>query len=438
MKKIISIAACIYLSTHLSACTNSKSEDANSDQITNGLENPDAPAADKPAGNPDEAQAGFLDDQLPEDTLGAASKDNSSDKGNADKSASTPPPATTDSAPLSLDDPGAPPPSTDTAMADLGKDNKSEPTPEAVEKTDAPKPVAASLQKVKDTPYRENGQLLNSVYIARPGDTYKSISTMIYGNGDKAVDLKNANPGMKKPKPGQKVYYNSPKRPEDDTKIVNFYDDSGAPAQTYVAKDGDNLRKVSKELLGYPDAWKEVWATNAVESKGKLPAGTELRYWKGAAPATTTDIGAPPVVASNTPPPPPPPVEAKAPDVAPPPPPPPMPEANLPPPPPPPVANAQPPPPPPPMPEANLPPPPPPPPPAEAKAPDLPPPPPPPMNNAGKKIKTPGAPDEAMDQDTMMALAGAGIIAVGLAAIIVIRKRKAQRAANAFESNVGT
>jgi hypothetical protein len=449
MKKIVSIAACIFLVTHMAACTNSKTDDVNGDQVNSGLENPDGATADsKPAtGNPDEAQAGFLDDQLPDDTMGAASKDNAATPPpattEADKAATAlenPPPADATPAPPSMEDTVNPPASTDASLADAGK--PAEPAPEEVAKTEAPKPAPAALQKIKDMPYRENGQLLNTVYISRPGDTYKSISAMVYGSEDRAADLKSANPSMKKPKPGQKVYYNSPKRPEDDTKIVTYYEDAGIPAQTYITKDGENLRKVSKDLLGYSAAWKEVWATNTVESKGKMPAGTELRYWKG-----SSDTSAPKVpslaggdkgdaMAANTAPP----TETL------PPPPPPMPEANMPPPPPPPTVadarqNLPPPPPPPPMPEANMPPPPPPPPPVEAKAPDLPPPPP-PMNNAmnnGKKMKAPGSPDDGgMDQDTMMALAGAGIIAAGLAAIIVIRKRKAQRASSSFESNVGT
>lgn len=84
--------------------------------------------------------------------------------------------------------------------------------------------------------------------------------------------------------------------------------------------------------------------------------------------------------------------------------------------------------PPPPPPAADLPPPPP----AEAMNP----PPPPPV--AKKAIPT--MTDGEMDQDMMMSLAGAGIIAAGLAAIIIIRKRRQNRdMATAFnDTQVGT
>jgi hypothetical protein len=234
---------------------------------------------------------------------------------------------------------------------------------------------------------------------------------MIYGNADKAKDLKKANNG-KKVKPSEKIYYNSPQRPNDETKIATYYEDMGMMPEVYVSKEGDNLKKVSKELLGYDNAWKEVWALNGVESKAKLPAGTELRYWKGApaAPAPKTEL------AKNEMPPPSPPNEMPPP----PPPPPPMPDQSV-------AANTanQLPPPPPPMPNDM--PPPPPPPPAEAVNP--PPPPPPAKKAAAKKEASAVA---GLDQDTMMMLGGAGIVAIGLASIIIIRKRRQKEMQAAF------
>ncbi len=154
----------------------------------------------------------------------------------------------------------------------------------------APKPKA-SLKKVADAPFKgPNGWLLNAVYISRPGDTMKSVSTKIYGSPAKAKDLGKANPSIaKRPlKVGDKIYYNSPQRPNDDTKMLTFYEDLGMEPEIYVAKANDNLRPVSQKLLGDKDSWKEVWATNpAVESKGELSEGTQLRYW------ASSDIAAP-------------------------------------------------------------------------------------------------------------------------------------------------
>jgi LPXTG-motif cell wall-anchored protein len=267
------------------------------------------------------------------------------------------------------------------------------------------------LLKVKDATYREGDQLINAVYVARPKDSYKSISSMIYGSEDKVKDLKAANPGIKKVKTGQKIYYNSPKRATDESKIMNYYEESGMPAETYVTKKGDNLKKLSKGLLGFPDAWKEIWMTNAsVESKEKLNEGTEIKYWKDAAGGAPAQQMAADGNRQPTPMPqeanPPPPAQADLP-----PPPPQQAQANLPPPPPPPQQA-----------QANLPPPPPPP---EA----APPPPTPQMAKKPPKIAQPGVEEGAMDDQTMMAMAAAGIVIAAIAALIIIRKKKAQKAA---------
>jgi hypothetical protein len=279
----------------------------------------------------------------------------------------------------------------------------SEPAPEvaAAPSFDEPPKPKASLKKVESTPFERGGQLLNAVYVARPSDSYKSISKMIYGSEDRWRDIKKANPSISKPKPGNKIYYNSPVRADDRTKILTYYEDLGMVPEVYVSKDGDNIRNISKDLLGYDNAWQEIWATNMVESKGKIPAGTELRYWK-AAPAQATEIAqnsmpadpsmgtAAGMTGANSMPPPPPP----------------MPE--MPPPPPPMEASAPPPPP------IDLPPPPPP---AEA----LNPPPPPPMAKKTKKTEGMGMGDD------LVYLGAAGGIALFAVGILMYRKRKQQR-----------
>jgi hypothetical protein len=287
---------------------------------------------------------------------------------------------------------------------------------------ETPKKSGGTYQKVKTAPFTEGGQLLNAVYIARPKDSFKSVAKMIYGDDKKNKDLKKANPGLSSLKTGDKVYYNSPQRPTDDQKMASYYEDSGMMPETYVTKEGDDLKKVSKNLMGFDNAWKEVYALNTVESKTELPAGTELKYWKPA--PATVDLAAnssmpstnemPPSNMGEMPPPPP--------------------VAELPPPPP--IAELPPPPPvqavaPPAPPVAELPPPPPP-------EPVAPPPPPPPV---AKKTVPKEAPVEGgMDNDMVMALGGGGILLVGLVAIMVLRKRKqAKEMAAAFnETQVGT
>lgn len=506
MKKIAVLLASLAFVIYTAGCTSSDAKDDNPDQaaiaddISGNGGSDAAPAGDQPAdaqatadnGNPNDQQ-GFLDDQLPDDAMNSQqTADNGAQATTGDQAAApapqtppaaapapqTPPadvaagsPPPDNSAPA-LDQPATPDQAAAAAPSEPVPDLNS-PTPPAMEPsaestpnppTDvaaaapaasqamAPAPAATgSLKKVEEHPIHRAGMLLNSVYVARQGDSYKSIAKMIYGDEGKQKDLKKANPSIKKARPGDKIYYNSPVRSADDSKVLTYYEDNGMVPEIYVAKDGDDLKKVSKDLLGYNNAWKEIWVTNAaLESKDKLPAGTELRYWK-AAPALPP-AGAPAMaeVAHNNPPPPPaemppppamnnnqPPPQMNA---APPPPqmPPPQAQMNQPPPqqappqqmPPPdannPAMNANPPPPP------DLPPPPP------AEAVNPPPPPAPPV--AKKTIKPEGAPAEGMDQDLMMSLAGAGIVAAGLAALVIVRKRRQQKEmSSAFnDTQVGT
>lgn len=140
--------------------------------------------------------------------------------------------------------------------------------------------VNIPLKKAITTPYRKNGVLVNAIYIARPNDTIASISQKIYGQ-DKSSELLKVNSHLKKGvHTGSKVYYNSPRRPKDESQLLVFYEDLGISPSIYTSQEGDNIRQVSKKLLGHEKSWKEIWATNPdVESKGELPGGVALRYW---------------------------------------------------------------------------------------------------------------------------------------------------------------
>ncbi len=158
-------------------------------------------------------------------------------------------------------------------------------------------PKFIPVKKIADAPFNKNGLLLNTVYIARPGDDLSGISQKIFGNDQTAV-LTQANPNLSNGvKVGDKIYYNSPKRPQDAERMMTYYEDNGLAPTSYVAKSGDNIRVISKNLLGDQGSWKEVWATNmAVDSKDELAEGTELRYWpEGSAVAPTMAETAPPV-----------------------------------------------------------------------------------------------------------------------------------------------
>ncbi len=140
------------------------------------------------------------------------------------------------------------------------------------------------VKKIKTQAYFRNGRLINSVYIARPGDTVSSISMKIF-NMDKSGQIVADNPWLSDGiKVGEKLYYSSPNRPSDNTAILTYYDDVRIPAQNYYSRAGENIRSVSANLMGFNDAWKEVWAFNpAIQSKGAIPAGLSIRYWGNSA-----------------------------------------------------------------------------------------------------------------------------------------------------------
>lgn len=144
--------------------------------------------------------------------------------------------------------------------------------------TDAPKWIP--VKKMKRETYSVAGSKLNRLYIVRKGDSFSSISKKVYGNPNRNEDLISWNPHFvgKKLRVGDKVYYASSNDPRDD-RMMLYYEEKNIPAQYYTTQGQENIRALSKDLLGHDRSWMEVWATNDVESKGRLPAGTRLRYW---------------------------------------------------------------------------------------------------------------------------------------------------------------
>lgn len=152
------------------------------------------------------------------------------------------------------------------------------------------------VRKMKTVPFVRNGILANSIYFVRTGDSLASIASKIYGPGS-GVDFRIANPHLKRGrlKVGQKVYYNSPRRPQDRTRLITFYEDIGAPTQYYQASRGENIRTIASNLLGHPRSWLEVWASNMdVSSKYGLERSFRIRYWNGVSSPS-------PTLARNTP-----------------------------------------------------------------------------------------------------------------------------------------
>ncbi len=265
------------------------------------------------------------------------------------------------------------------------------------------------VKKMATVPFDRNGHLLNTIYIARAGDTAASIQEKIYGSAQDK-DILDMNPNLRRGiDVGDKVYYNSSIRPEDRGQLITYYEDVGIPSQTYTSQPGENIRDIAANLLGERNSWKELWATNLdVQSKMELPEGTVLRYWP-------SDGGAPPVAANE---PPPPPEEEPMNDIPPPPPPPDVAMNDIPPPPPPPpppdeldggaaMGSVEPPPPPPPP---------------KTLAP--PPPPPPPKRQARTRNNNSGSGSIAgLDKDTTLMIAAGGVLFLMIGLLIAIRRK---------------
>src|SRR5690606_26358827 len=85
-------------------------------------------------------------------------------------------------------------------------------------------PKFIPLKKVISTPYRHGKILVNAVYIAREGDTIESISQKVFGTTARKGELceVNAYNCSRGVKVGDKYYYNSPQRPDDDSTVKVF------------------------------------------------------------------------------------------------------------------------------------------------------------------------------------------------------------------------
>lgn len=152
------------------------------------------------------------------------------------------------------------------------------------------------LSKVNKDPFFRNERLMNTVYVVRPNEDLAIISQKIF-NEDKTSILFADNPHLSKGlETGDKIYYNSPNRPEDKKAILTFYEDNKMAPQYYVTRKGDDIKKIGREVLGNDDGWKEIWSTNeALQTQALLPAGLKIRYWSGSEPKVYEQ----PVVANN-------------------------------------------------------------------------------------------------------------------------------------------
>ena len=137
------------------------------------------------------------------------------------------------------------------------------------------------LKKIKTGTYNKAGFLVNAVYIARPQETIEGISQKIF-NTDNTQHLYAINSHLRNRnvKVGDKIYYNSPRRSNDNSQILVYFEDIGIAPKEHFAQAGENIRAISSNLLGHQDSWKEIWATNQnINSKGILNQSVSIKYW---------------------------------------------------------------------------------------------------------------------------------------------------------------
>ncbi len=436
---LLSLFLAAIVATTVSCSSGDKDGDAASSDVaeatsdsTDAAANPDAIASDTPPADGAAAtdQAAVDGTTPPADSM--AADPSAIDPNVAVATPDNNPPADPNAPPADPNAAVTTPPADATAQASPAPDAAASPAPETASNdlfggaaattadsatNSAPpadeKPKKAMLAHIKSKPFKKGGQLLNTVYLAREGDTIDSVSDKLFGE-NKVKQMKKANPALKANlNAGDKVYFNSPNRADDAEKMMTVYEDQGLPATTYTSKDGDTLKSLAMEWYGSEGSFKEIYAINKnLSSTTELPAGTDLQYWpasvnivayaKKDAGTQVADNGAPPAIpepapaAANTAPMTPPPVPNMAQNQMPPSPNNGMPGAGT-------MNNGMNPPPPPP----------------DLNAPAFPPPP--------SAMKKKAMPAEAVDKDTIMYAVAAGILLIGGGTLVAIRRRSAKR-----------
>ena len=149
------------------------------------------------------------------------------------------------------------------------------------EKVKKEKQQNVSLNKIMTVPYGKAGQIVNAVYIVRPNEDINLISEKIYGRNetDQLLEI-NTHLQNRSLVVGDKVYYNSPNRPNDNKRLLFYYEDNNLSPSYYNLSPGDNIRAVASQILGHPKSWKEIWATNPnLKSKSTVETNLNIVYW---------------------------------------------------------------------------------------------------------------------------------------------------------------
>jgi nucleoid-associated protein YgaU len=132
----------------------------------------------------------------------------------------------------------------------------------------------AKLQlELPTQPVEKKGELLNRFYVVRNGDTPERVSELMYGNKDRAEDLKSWNGDAWKT--GSIVFYLSPLQPADG-EMRSFYTERGMVPTEYEVKQGDTLATIAAATYGAKDSWMEIGLLNGIHSPEGVEPGRRL------------------------------------------------------------------------------------------------------------------------------------------------------------------
>ena len=120
-----------------------------------------------------------------------------------------------------------------------------------------------SVKKMKPAAYRRAGGNVNRLYVVRPGDNMDSIAEKLYGSSSESEKLYsyNSHHRGRTLDVGDKIYYESPNNSNDPT-MMTYYEDNNMTPSYYTSQEGENIRKIAKNLLSHDRSWMELYATN--------------------------------------------------------------------------------------------------------------------------------------------------------------------------------
>lgn len=174
--------------------------------------------------------------------------------------------------------------------------------------------IVSRTPKIPTAGFERGGTTLNRFYVARQGDSWSSVSELVYGSGGRSKELAKWNGGGLTP--GKVVYYNSPGQPTDSS-MQSFYQERGIAPQPYVVKKGDWLSTIAKELYGNYGSWRELAVVNGIQQPDKIEPGqqlsvypSDLRGYSGGGSYAQAPPAQAQAAAEEEPPPPPPQAEA--------------------------------------------------------------------------------------------------------------------------------